>query len=204
MSFRSSLSPKTLGVTGRGFGLVELMVSISIMMLLSGVILTRHTAFSGAVLLRNQAYDVAFAIRKAQLLAVSGANAGSSSTTQQYGVYFSQTSPNNTTYITFHDLDVNGLWDPLIDEPIGVTGKLDSRFIIRDVSTPSNGAFSILTVSFRRPNFDAILKNGGGAGLARPAYIDIAQLSAAGSDKSVGAVRRVQVTSTGQISVVSF
>jgi Tfp pilus assembly protein FimT len=85
MSFLSSAVPTTFRISDRGFGLVELMVSISIMMLLTVVILNRQSSFNGAVLLRNQAYEVAFALRKAQLLAVSG-NTGTASatTTQQY------------------------------------------------------------------------------------------------------------------------
>ena len=115
--------------TVRGFGLVELMVSISIMMLLSSIILVRHSAFNGAVLLRSQAYEVAFALRKAQLLAVSGNNnSGGTSlgtTTQQYGVYFDIDTPN--TFIIFHDINANGQWEgEAVDDQVGLTGDRKS------------------------------------------------------------------------------
>ena len=133
MFFPFNVHRQTIGTSNRGFGLIELMVSISIMMLLSAVILTRHTAFSGAVLLRNEAYDVAFAIRKAQLMAVSGNNSGSASSTQQYGVYFDTATGKNQTYIIFHDMNGNGQWDGG-DIQVGSVGHIDSRFVVRRIS----------------------------------------------------------------------
>ncbi len=210
MSFHSSAAPQAFRIPDRGFGLVELMVSISIMMLLSTIILTRHTAFSGAVLLRNQAYEVAFALRKAQLLAVSGNNSGATlaTTTQQYGVYFDDdTAGNNQKYIIFHDLNVDGMWDPADDQMVGIPGTLDSRFKVREFTKEDGSPLTNtkhLTIFFRRPNFDAYFKNATGGNLTGPGYVDIAQVAAANSNDDVGAVRRIQVLSTGQISVTSY
>lgn len=187
-----------------GFGLVELMVTISIMMLLSAIILVRNTAFNGAVLLRSQAYEVAFAIRRAQLMAVSGNNSGTTNVVQQYGVYFDTATPN--TYFIFHDVNADGKWDPP-DVKIGTPGTIDKRFKIAKISDSTGasiaGSGTSFNVTFRRPNFDGIFENSEGYP-SGPIYIDIAQVNAAPADTSVGAVRRVEVGATGEISVTSY
>lgn len=196
----------------RGFGLVELMVSISIMMLLSSIILVRHTAFNGAVLLRNQAYEVAFALRQAQLMAVSGNNnsggASLGTTTQQFGVYFNKSTGNNQSYIIFHDVNVNGVWDgTTTDDQIGAAGSIDKRFKIQNFTKADGSTLMATTINkfsivFTRPNFDAKFKGPNGGDYTGPAFIDIAQVNAI--DQSTGAVRRVEVESTGAISVTGY
>lgn len=209
MSSHSNVRRHILRTTLSGFGLVELMVSISIMMLLSAVILTRHTAFSGAVLLRNEAYDVAFAIRKAQLLAVSGTNNGAATTTQQYGVYFDTAAGSNQAYFIFHDRNANGQWDG-IDVQVGLLEHLDSRFVVRRIAKLDGTNLSGtpgFSITFIRPNFDAKFKDEDDVGYrSGSAYIDIATVAAAAkfNDHGLGSVRRVLVTTTGQISVVGF
>lgn len=210
MSFHSNLSAcvsKQQIPLVRGFGLIELMVSISIMALVAGVVLTRHAAFNGAVLLRNQAYEVAFAIRKAQLLAVSGNNAGATGSTQQYGVYFNETDGLNTNYVIFNDVDADGRYDkgaPDIDIELGTFDKL---FDIRDVYNGSSApiAGDQVSITFRRPNFDAIFTRDNGTAISPgPVYIDIAQVGTNSSAQGVGVVRRVEITRAGQINVTKY
>ena len=209
MYFLSSDKKVHSGKTARGFGLVELMVTISIMMLLSVIILVRNTSFNGAVLLRSQAYESAFTLRKAQLLAVSGNNTGAAfaTTTQQYGVYFDTATPN--TYIFFHDVNANGQWDAA-DKQIGPVGTIDKRFKISKISdfagTSLTGSGTGYSVTFIRPNFDAKFNDNVDVAYetTSPVYIDIAQVNANINDKSVGAVRRVEIGSTGEISVTSY
>ena len=196
----------------RGFGLVELMVSITIMMLLSSIILVRNSSFNGAVLLRSQAYEVAFALRQMQLLAVSGNNVGAQTptTVQQYGVYFDTASGSEQMYILFHDVDASGQWDAGVDTQIGPVGRLDKRFkisAISDVSgTSVTGGGTGYSVTFVRPNFDAKFNDTVDSGYENtsPIYIDIAQINAESDDKSIGQIRRVEISNTGQISVTSF
>lgn len=173
------------------------MVSISIMALVSTVIVTRQSAFNGAVLLRNQAYEVAFAIREAQLLAVNGQD----SDIKSYGVSFSAGS---NTYRLFKDEDNDFILDS--GEQLGLVGRLDSRFQIRELFTQTT-SHNDLTVVFTRPNFDAQfcrdedgcrpnqLSNG-------PAYIDVARVGVIRD--GAGDVRRVEMMSTGQISVITY
>ena len=181
-------------------------MTISIMMILTVVILVRNSAFNGAVLLRNQAYEIAFALRQAQLLAVSGTRAGNDMK-QQYGVYVTKSSSDNQSYIIFHDVDHNGRWNSTSDTQIGPIGHLDSRFRIRaitDSDTPTPITPDAVSVTFLRPNFDALLESGNGTVLTSPLYIDIAQVNAAAGDLTVGAVRRVAITGSGQISVTEY
>jgi prepilin-type N-terminal cleavage/methylation domain-containing protein len=200
----------------RGFGLIELMVSIAIMTLVSVVILVNHNSFNGAVLLRNQAYEIAFALRQAQLLAVSGTEAVTSDA-PRYGVYF---SPGAATYQVFHDKNDNGTWDSApTDAAVGQLGRLDSRFVIRDVTDNSGTPLTTnLAVTFKRPNFDGIfidgttptqlVDNDGDGTPDSSVYIDIGKVKGPtqGSQTyiDVGNVRRVEVLSTGQISVVTY
>jgi type II secretory pathway pseudopilin PulG len=180
-----------------GFGLIELMVSISIITLVSAVILSRHTSFNGAVLLRNQAFEVAFAVRQAQILAVSGST-GTFGDDRQYGVYVNPSSP--TTYILFKD-GGNGEYDGP-SERFGTDGRLDSRFEIREIIDGGGSSVSGLSISFVRPNFDAIFTDTSGNAVTGPVYIDIAQVDNAGNDP--GDVRRVEITSSGQVQVTSY
>lgn len=179
------------------FSLIELMVSMSIMALVSSVIITRQSAFNGAVLLRNQAYEVAFALREAQLLAVNGG-----SDVKTYGVYFDTTEDWQHKYRLFQDLDSDGYFDD--GEQLGLTGVLDSRFEIRAVTPQRDRKLAIV---FTRPNFDAkyCVRSSGCTRanhfVTGPAIIDIARTGT--TDNGYGAVRQVVVSPTGQISVTT-
>lgn len=187
---------KCLAAQSRGFGLVELMVSISIMALVSAVIITRQSSFNGAVLLRNQAYEVAFALREAQLLAVSGGD----ESVRRYGIYFNTGGATQHQYILFRDSDNDGRYDN--GEQIGLTGKLDTRFEIRETFVDTT-PHSEMVILFERPNFDAKYYNSSGVEqVDNVAYVDIARTNITGTD--VGTVRRVEVSNTGQISVVTY
>ncbi len=182
------------------FSIIELMVVITIMTLVTTVMVSSQSSFNSAVLLRNQAYEVAFAIKEAQLLALSGGDR----TVRQYGIHFDTSSSTESTYRLFQDLDDDGWYDT--GEQIGLTGKLDSRFEIRAV-TPSNGG-TLLDISFKRPNFDALFCTRlagcttSGNYTSGPAYIDVSRKGQTGNGS--GVVRRVQVTATGQVSVVTY
>lgn len=184
--------------TRRGFGLVELMVSISIMTLVSTIILVKNRSFNNALLLRNQAYEIAFSLRQVQLLAVSGTReAGGSS--DQYGIYVDISGAQSSRYRLFRDdsnLSTNlGRYDAG-DATIGTLGTLDPRFEIQSITNSSGAVLDTrLSISFVRPNFDALFKTSSGGYFAGPVYLNIATKEAS------TVVRSVEITATGQISV---
>lgn len=187
----------------RGFGLVELMVSISIMTLVSTIILVKNRSFNNALLLRNQAYEIAFTLRQAQLLAVSG-NKESSGNSNQYGVYFDVASaPGNGQYRLFRD-DSNGSTNlgryDGADATLGAIGTLDNRFVIQEiVDSSDNPLDTTLSVTFIRPNFDALFKDSSGGYFSGPVYLKVSPKDTSGYTNVP--FRLVEITSTGQITV---
>jgi prepilin-type N-terminal cleavage/methylation domain-containing protein len=188
-----------------GFGLIELMVSISIMALVSAIILTRHNSFNSAVLLRSQTYEVALQLRDLQLNAVSSAYTGEGNNVfrESLGAYFETDSGSNGFFRIFRDLNNNGFPDS--NEEFGQRGILDQRFEIRNIRVYDASGANVLTGSglaivFQRPNFDARFYDVNGLiGNALTAEIDVARKGESGG--GVGVLRTVEVTSAGQISV---
>lgn len=192
MHFKKTLQKKE---TNRGFGLVELLVAISIMTLVSTVILTRHNAFDSAVVLRNQAYEVAFTLREAQNLAVSAAYSPDDTVSdyhQRYGVRFDRSEPR--VYRIFRDNNGNGRYDSSPSEDYGAPGILDPRFSITSLENGGETvSWNTLEVMFERPNFDGIFDPDPSDGAVR-----------IGITTESGDTRKIEVTRTGQISVLEL
>jgi len=180
----------------RGFSLVELLISITIITLVSAVVIARNNSFEGAILLRNQAYEVAFALREAQRLAISGA--GETSELQRYGVYVTTRSPGNQQIIIFKDNTDNGIgnfrYDAGTDEIIAIK-NLDRRFQVSGITGGNN-----ISITFTRPNYDAQFRRGGSE-VSGPVNLDIRRVGRSGD--GVGDVRRVQVLGSGSVSVTT-
>lgn len=180
-----------------GFSLIELIVSISVVAIVTGVVLARHNAFNGAVLLRNQAYEIAFAVRQAQQLAVSG-QTGALTTTQRqrYGVEFSTAADgavNRQSFRLYKDNNNNGVFDSG-DTELQVF-RLDSRFQIVGLSTAgvTRGSMRVL---FERPLFDAKFYQGSSNALVTgPARVVIRPTG------SSSAERIIIITASGQVTV---
>jgi type II secretory pathway pseudopilin PulG len=75
-----------------GFSFIELIIVVAIMMVISSVVLFKQAKFSSDILITNMAYQVALAIRQAEVYGLSskGTETGSSLTTFRagYGVLF--------------------------------------------------------------------------------------------------------------------
>ena len=189
--------------SSRGFGLVELMVSISIMTLVSTVILVKNRSFNNALLLRNQAYEIAFTLRQAQLMAVSGTKE-SSAINNIYGVHLNTSAATNRQYLMFRDDQGGAHWyDAGSDQIIGTVDLIDSNYVISDI-TAANGTSlgSTLSVTFKRPNFDAIFRTASGVSYTGPVNLVITPKNTNGySSAAAIPSRRVEITGTGQITV---
>lgn len=189
----------------RAFGLVELLVSISIMALIMGIVLTRQSGFNGAVLLRSQTYDVALQLREIQLSAVSATSIAGSYRTL-LGASFSTGNPQ--TYQIAQYSSGSGSGNVTSPVPYGKQGTIDKRFQIsgiRQVQGAARPPLNDLIVIFERPNFDARFYRANGNPLpatVSAVEIDITRIGATG-DLS-GVTRTVEVTRSGQITVLSL
>jgi hypothetical protein len=181
-----------------GFGLIELLVSISIMVLVIGTIIARHTAFNSASLLRSQTWDVALTVREVQLTAISAANLGGGFR-EVYGVHLNTAVGNNQNFVIFKDASpANNYFYTSADTLLGVQGSLDRRFeisAIRSYLGAGSSSHTALSITFERPNYDARFRIDGGSDLnADRVEIDVRVVDG-------GSTRTIEITQTGQISV---
>lgn len=187
-----------------GFGLVELLVSISILTVIMGVILVRQNSFNGAVLLRSEAYKISLQARDVQLNAVSASGDASPGTFRSVlGLHFD--TDNGRQYKVFRDTEItairnyNGFYDA--GEEFGPQGNLDKAFEIRALRAVGDTISGTqLSVVFVRPNYDARFFDAAGSEVnASSVEIDVARRGTIGSGEAD--VRTVEITSTGQIIV---
>jgi len=90
-----------------GFTLVELLVTISIFVILTGVVLFSQSKFNSTILLTNLAYDTALTIRQAQTYGINIKEFGTNQFVP-YGVHFDISA--NKSFILFADTDSNNLF----------------------------------------------------------------------------------------------
>jgi prepilin-type N-terminal cleavage/methylation domain-containing protein len=197
-SLSSNSKAEILMLKQSGFSLVELLVSISIITIVVSVIIVQQTSFNGAVLLRNEAYEVALTLRNIQLNAVS-ASVNNGSFRALYGAHFRTDTNFNQIFPIFKDADGDGFYDA--NEVFGPQGNLDPRFEIRDIRTNGDtyNTAQGLSVVFERPNFDAKFYDSAGEVNASSVEIDVAKKGVSGTGVEV--LRTVEITSAGQISV---
>lgn len=181
-----------------GFGLIELLVSISIMTLVTGTIIARHSAFNGASLLRSQAWEIALAIREVQSLAVSAANVGGGFR-NTYGVSFDITPTGNRQgFAIFRDSAAPFGSFTVQDAPLGKQGVVDRRFEIVSITTfdlnNSQTSVTSLAITFTRPNYDA---NFSVTNVSR-VQITVGVVGSSNPNDR----RIIEITRTGQITVL--
>jgi prepilin-type N-terminal cleavage/methylation domain-containing protein len=97
-----------------GFTLVELLVTITIFVLLTGVVLFNQGKFNSSILLTNLAYDTALTIRQAQTYGINIKEFYDNGTSSfvPYGVHFDLNYP--TSFILYADLEYknNNTYNP--------------------------------------------------------------------------------------------
>jgi len=196
-----------------GFTIVELMVTITIVVLVTGLIMIQYSSFNSSVLLTSQAYLTAFDLREAQSLAVSVRGQGSQFR-EEYGIFFDVTGSTPNEYILFQDDDARGVHNPArynVGEAVGVPYKVDPRFTIVNmcatnsssrtcyVDDPNTAGEAVsaalhdLAVSFKRPDFDADFYSSG------KTNIQSAEIKLSTQNSPI--IRTVTIYNTGQISV---
>jgi type II secretory pathway pseudopilin PulG len=197
----------------QGFTVVELLVTIGIVVLVTGLIMIRYSSFNSSVLLTSQAYLLGFDVREAQSLAVS-VRGNASEFHEEYGLYFNMTSPNE--YLIFQDDDTNGDHDPAryhAGEEIGSPYNLDSRFTIVNLCGTNSAsrtcyasdpdttgevvdtAFSSVAISFKRPDFDAAFYNASKSNLQS---VEV-HISARNGERPI--TKKVLIYASGEITI---
>lgn len=207
------IAQKKRTIAASGFTLLELMVTITIVVLVTAIIMIQYSSFNSSVLLASQAYNTAFDIRETQSLAIS-VHGFDGNFYSAYGVYFDTLATDPNAYILFQDDISNGAQDPVeyqAGEEVGQPYHLGSRFKFVNicVSTASgrtcekddpsttgetvDASLHDLAISFVRPNFDAKLYSSSIPGVTG------AELFIGTNDNAI--YKKVVIYSTGQISV---
>lgn len=192
----------------RGFSLIELLVSLAIATLIVGSVLFQFRAFDTVLGLKAVAYDLALNLRTAQVWSVS---AGVDSTGVGYdtnvGIYVDLDNPRQ--YILYEDRNKNGIYgvaDDFIIETYQIRDTYQFIEICYDgshCSRDSGGPFDDMSITFQRPEFDAIFR-ARDTGIGFPPVANASSITFKISMTANPAqLFEVEITSTGQINVTA-
>ncbi len=195
----------------KGFTLVELLVTISIFVILTGVVMFSQSKFNGSVLLTNLAYDTALTLRQAQNYGINIRENTSTGVGSflPYGVHFNLASPKS--FILFADTSyrADGTADGLYsnDDADINTCQADkgcvNRYNIKQGNYISDlcvedGAESCgktsLDIVFKRPSPEALIR----ADNSDQTY-SVGIIKLKGAD---GSERKVRVQANGLIEII--
>lgn len=167
-----------------------MLITVAIIGIITSLVTFKYGSFNNLILLKNQAYQIALELREMQSRSISSVGYNEDFR-RPYGLYFS--TANRTQYIVFIDMNDpgeagHGYYNP--GEQLEVR-KLDSRFSINRLCSGTNCGLTALSVTFQRPNFDAIM-NGS---TVVDGKVEVVSLS------NTTNVRVVNVNAAGQITV---
>ncbi|MBV9159306.1 MAG: prepilin-type N-terminal cleavage/methylation domain-containing protein [Candidatus Kaiserbacteria bacterium] len=188
-----------------GFTLIELITVMAIMVLISGLILSNNSLFSGKVELQNLAYDIGLSIRQAQVYGISVERFATGVFAGAYGVHFD--TSNRNTYVLFADVlpPINGVYDcptPGSNCELVLDNTIRSGYTIAQLcATPAGGSESCvsaptsgsLDITFQRPEPDAFIRASWLPGINETGRIIL--------QSARGDTRSVVVEVNGQIAV---
>lgn len=169
---------------------MEMLITAAIIGIITALVTFKYGSFNNLILLKNQAYQIALEMREMQSRSIS-AMGSNEDFRRPYGLYF--TTANRTQYIVFIDMNDpgepgHGYYNP--GEELEVR-KLDSRFSLLRLCNGSNCGLTALSVTFQRPDFDAVM-NGGTVVDGRVHVVSLSNTTN---------VRVVSVNAAGQITV---
>jgi prepilin-type N-terminal cleavage/methylation domain-containing protein len=190
-----------------GFTLVELLVTITIFVILTGVVLFSQSRFNSTIFLTNLAYDTALTIRQAQTFGINIKEFNGASKFLPYGVHFDIDHPDSFILFadnTYEDLDNPGegkyKGDPGVCE---VEKGCVTRYNITrgnkigDLCIDANTCgLSSIDIVFIRPNPDAIIRSSRSGSLNSESEGRVILTAPDGS------TRTVRVSQTGLIEII--
>ena len=192
----------------KGFTLIELMVTVTIMMIMTAVVLFNYNQFNDSSLLNAFAYDLSLTIRQAQVYGEAVRESGGS---QGAGISVDSVSNFNSTYSVHFDSTAVGSTPPLVlftcsssncsfaDSSVvtlqSYTFQRGVKIKELDVTDADNQSISVptLDITFTRPNPEATIISSG------TAYSSARIVLSSTSNSPI--TKSVVVYSTGQISV---
>ena len=185
----------------KGFTLIEMLISVGIFTVMSGIILANYPEFRSRSALDNLTAQIAIVFREAQVYGISVREEGASFDTG-YGVHVDITGENKKQLIIFADRNNDTIFDKNIDSVLE-TFNLTGGETISELCAPScvggTGTRPMypnsLTAVFVRPNPDAYFA------INEIPNPSMSSISLKVSNRSGSYSRYVEVYTTGQISV---
>jgi hypothetical protein len=133
-----------------------------------------------------------------QLTAVSASDTtGGVNFRSALGVNFNTDPSFDKQYISFSDVNGNDSYQPGTDIDFGQRGVIDERFYISLIEIDGSSETDA-SVVFERPNFDAEFSQVGSEMIVHIRRVG----SNPATDMGPGDLRRIEITSTGQIGVI--
>jgi len=181
----------------KGFSLIELLVTVSIFTIITGIVLANFPTFSSKIALENLANEVALAVRQAQVFGVASREFGvGSGVFPTHGVHFDKAQ--NTTFFLYADTNENNKYDG--DAELIETFTIHRRNSISQLCGFQNinsacKKLNYLDITFTRPNPEPTIIGRVGMGNVNYSYSTITMKSPSGN------TRLVTVWSNGQIAI---
>jgi prepilin-type N-terminal cleavage/methylation domain-containing protein len=202
----------------KGFTLVELMVTVTIMTIMTAVVLFNYNSFNDSSLLNAFAYDLSLTIRQAQVYGVAtrqgsgdfGADLADltsvpSDFTNSYGVHFDKnaTGPGYPLIMYINSLGGQGKYDneegdvDLQSFSVQRGIKIKTLCAISDSTGNCSSDFDIIDVTFKRPDPEATMYGTKGGSVVPISGAIKIMLQNAGDTM----YKSIVIYPTGQISV---
>jgi len=172
-----------------GFSLIELLVSIAILVVVSGLVFFNQSGFSNSVLIENLAYEISLTIRQAQSYGLQSKETSTVDDFESgYGVYFDLSNP--TEIVLYADKNKDHFYDEVFDTIIDEL-KMTNGSSVVSLSIDGNPATK-MSVSFIRPNPTAYInKNFGLSGSKGEIIIESLK----------GEQKQITINKVGQMSI---
>jgi len=179
----------------RGFTLVELLVSMGIFTVITGVVLANYRTFNTKAFFVNASEDVVLALRQSQIYGVGVKGCGTANPFDcSYGVYFSTNASKKNEIVIFADVNSNRIYD-LATDTVVERIKWNSYISVHSLSCDGSTCGSDAYVTFKRPSADAYI-----ATTANPSA-SIGVLVVNLIDANTGSTAVITISHAGQISL---